>query len=357
MNVMASAPAKLVLLGEYAVLEGATALVAAVDRRVEVEIEQSERAEWRFVSDLGGGREADVHWSADGWKAAVTIDDDSWLRLPVQVSAAVLDAAGVKPEHLPACDVHMRSADLYRNGGGTKLGLGSSAAVVVALAAALRHGLRVWRLDPTAPDRLTAYREDLALHHEVQDGRGSGIDVAASFHGGLRTYERQDGANTEIRLPDGVALSVVWTGQPASTPAFLELVEATRTSRPGKYAARIEALASAAAHGIDACRRNDAAAFLEAVQASHVAMDALGTLCGLPIVSADHAKIAAVASAEGLAYKPSGAGGGDVGLLFGPSDAALGKTGRLVEQAGYGLLDLAIDPEGVTVRRHERQTG
>ena len=356
MNVMASAPAKLVLLGEYAVLEGTTALVAAVNRRVEVELEQSERADWRFVSDLGDGREADVHWNADGWNAAVTIDDDSWLQLPVRVSAAVLDAAGVKPEHLPACDVHLRSADLYMNGG-TKLGLGSSAAVVVALAAALRHGLRVWRLDPTAPDRLTAYREDLALHHDVQDGRGSGVDVAASFHGGIRTYDRHGGANTPITLPDGVALAVVWTGQPASTTAFLELVEATRTSRPGKYAARIEAIASAAAQGLDACRHNDAAAFLEAVHTHHVAMDELGKLCGLPIVSADHARIAALAADEGLAYKPSGAGGGDVGLLFGPSNEALGKTGQLVEQAGYGLLDLAIDPEGVTVRRHERQTG
>ena len=38
MEVVASAPAKLVLLGDYAVLEGARALVQAVDRRAQVRI-------------------------------------------------------------------------------------------------------------------------------------------------------------------------------------------------------------------------------------------------------------------------------------------------------------------------------
>ncbi len=40
MKVIADAPGKLVLLGEYAVLEGAPGLVVAVDRRARVVLEQ-----------------------------------------------------------------------------------------------------------------------------------------------------------------------------------------------------------------------------------------------------------------------------------------------------------------------------
>ena len=81
----------------------------------------------------------------------------------------------------------------------------------------------------------------------------------------------------------------------------------------------------------------------------------MGRLCGLEIVSAPHRQIGQIAEARGHAYKPSGAGGGDVGLLFAPSSEELRQTASLVEKAGYRLLDLAIDPVGVSVRRHERQ--
>jgi len=356
MRVAATAPAKLVLLGEYAVLEGATALVTAVDRRVTAELEPSTRDQWRFVTDLGGGQTADVHWNESGWNAAVETDDDSWLRVPVQVATAVMDAAGVQPDRLPACDVHLRSSTLYDEDGETKLGLGSSAAVVVALAEALRYGLRVWGLDKSGPVRSEAYRETLALHHETLDGRGSGVDVAASFHGGVRTYERQGGATSPVELPAGIALGAVWTGRPASTATFLELVEATRTSRPGKYNACIDALRDATAAGLAACAANDAPAFQEAVRTHLQAQDALGQLCGLPIVSSAHAELAALAAEEGVAYKPSGAGGGDVGLLFASSDEELEKAARRARSAGYRWLDLAIDPEGVSVHRLERQS-
>ena len=44
MIVTATAPGKLVLLGEYAVLEGAPALVMAIDRRAEVRLETRTQA-------------------------------------------------------------------------------------------------------------------------------------------------------------------------------------------------------------------------------------------------------------------------------------------------------------------------
>ncbi len=48
--IEASAPGKLVLSGEYAVLAGAPALVAAVDRRVTCTLSSRDQGGWRFSS-------------------------------------------------------------------------------------------------------------------------------------------------------------------------------------------------------------------------------------------------------------------------------------------------------------------
>ena len=50
MRVTASAPGKLVLLGEYAVLEGASALVLAVNRRARVTLTRIDEVAWEIVS-------------------------------------------------------------------------------------------------------------------------------------------------------------------------------------------------------------------------------------------------------------------------------------------------------------------
>ena len=50
-RVEASAPGKLVLSGEYAVLAGGKALVAAVDRRVSCSVERRNQGDWSFKSE------------------------------------------------------------------------------------------------------------------------------------------------------------------------------------------------------------------------------------------------------------------------------------------------------------------
>jgi len=119
MRVTASAPGKLVWLGEYAVLEGAPALVLAVNRRARV----------RLVEDNG---RAAGH-AADG------AGDDGW-----HVEPHVVDAVARVLE----CDPHTATGGLRaevdsqalfsRTGvARVKLGLGSSAALTVAMAGAL----------------------------------------------------------------------------------------------------------------------------------------------------------------------------------------------------------------------------
>ncbi len=357
MSFVATAPAKLVMLGEYAVLEGAPALVAAVDRRAQVSVRPAAGERWRFTSDLPGYPPSDVTWSAEGIQVEVEAGEhDEWTVLPGTVIECVCTAADLKPWELPPLEIHVESLALHDGDGGAKLGLGSSAAVIVALAAAFRAQLAAWERIEQVPAPEDALLENLWINAEVQDGRGSGLDVAAATFGGLLAYQVEEDALSVdvVELPPDIVFTAVWTGKPASTADFLDGMEAFEQRAPEAHQEHMRALTALAEQGLAACSARDAAAWLEVVRAWTPAMESLGRAADLPIVEGAHAELAALATGADTAYKPSGAGGGDVGLLFARSPAALAQTARKAQDAGYRCVPLHVHPDGVTVRQVER---
>ncbi len=148
------APGKLVVLGEYAVLDGAPALVAAVDRGVCCEV------------NPGHGIE--------------TPEDDRFARVALEGAPRRLYRfTDWNPVSLP-----------------DKPGFGASAAATVAGC-----------LAGFGPDDLE--QRALRVHHQVQGG-GSGIDVRASVSGGLREWP--DG-----RARSNLPLSAIYSGRSART--------------------------------------------------------------------------------------------------------------------------------------------
>jgi phosphomevalonate kinase len=107
------------------------------------------------------------------------------------------------------------------------------------------------------------------------------------------------------------------------------------------------ALAAAAAAGVSALAGADAVAFLDAVDASWEGFEALGAAIGMPVLSVEHRRIREIAEGCGVRYKPSGAGGGDLGLAFADDGGRLDELVRRVAEAGFRLPKLGIDPNGL----------
>jgi phosphomevalonate kinase len=226
-----------------------------------------------------------------------------------------------------------------------KLGLGSSAALTVALAAAVT---RAWG---AAPEPAVLQRLCLDAHRAFQQGAGSGVDVLTAIHGGLLVTRVADGelAGERLTWPEGLHLVVVWTGQPASTPALIGRYRAFCEAEPvvsRHYAVR---LAEAAVRSAAAWRGGEAGAVLEAV--AHYAeclreFDAAGRL---GIWTAEHVGIAGLADSAGATYKPSGAGGGDLGFaLTGRQSVAASLRQRCAER-GWLVVDLPWAVPGLQV--------
>jgi phosphomevalonate kinase len=288
-----AAPGKVLLTGAYAVLEGAPALVLAVDRYAIADTASEDRATHEVREALGRDR---------GPRVDVTALHD----------------------------------------GGAKLGLGSSAAGLVATLGAIRAERGDDLSSPAV--RAALFADARAAHERAQRG-GSGVDVAASVYGGTLSYTRGE-AITPVSLPTGIVWSVLWSGTSARTSDLRARVDALRVRDERAWKARSLPLADASRAAARACSSDDADAFLSAASAFASALAALGQAADAPIVPPSFAALAALATAEAATFFPSGAGGGDVGVHLGraaPSERFLSKAKELAMHP----LGLAVDRAGV----------
>ncbi len=324
-TIVASAPGKAVVLGEYAVLDGVPALVAAVDRRCVATITTSDAApvlrtrmpdEVRYATDAAG-----------------------------RFGVALVDLLGSAAQTRPFSAVLDSSAFFDQ---GRKLGLGSSAAALCAWAAAFRTWMRRDDADAARP----SLAELIALHRRFQGGSGSGVDVAASVTGGLCEY-RLDAQGVphvgSVRLPNSVGFAGIFAGSSASTPGLVGRFRQWQAEKPALAAEQHRQWGEIAEAGCAAARECDDHGFLAAVREYGLSLAALGDRIGVDIVTAEHRAIGARASRFGVVYKTSGAGGGDLGLAFSTDARALRAFCDAVAAEGYQVIDFRIDGQGLSV--------
>jgi len=300
MTTVASAPGKIVLSGEYAVLDGEPAISMAIDRRAVVTLDDTPTGECSL--------------STPGF-----VGEDKYR---------IVDAVcgGSRPAKNIVLDTSAFVAD------GIKIGIGSSAALTVALIAALRE----------SDDVLS---EALQAHRSLQGGAGSGVDIATAVRGGLIEFEMRSQSVTSLAWPAGLCLRVVWTGVPASTEAKLEKL-AAQAAQPSRSALLLAALRMA-----EAWRSGD----VDQIMSNYVpyigALRHFSVDHDLGIFDAGHQQLTDAAMHSDLVYKPAGAGGGDIGILLGRNaadlDAFIGNHSELI----HGIQQCELDPAGVQVLR------
>ena len=305
------APGKVVLWGEYAVLAGAPAAVLAVNRHAVCKVRRSPTH--RFA--------------ARGFKAPAAQFERPPKHPPEDQPAALLAwhvLGAVGWERVGPASFLFDSRDFYRQGG--KIGLGSSAALCVAIEGLCAH------LAGEAPD----FRRAREAHRRFQGGQGSGIDVAAAFFGGA--LRCQDGRARPLR-PALPAWRILWTGEGASTPRQL-----------GRFTAYLDRFGLGALDDLGGCsERLCDAPTVDSVREYASALKRLDEAADLGIFTSAHRRAEQCANRYNLAYKPCGAGGGDVGAVFAESPHRLQEFEKAAAAAGLTILNLEISGHGVEV--------
>jgi phosphomevalonate kinase len=358
MEFVASAPGKQVLLGDYAVLEGAPALVLAVDRRAEARVALRDDGACTVSSpdlDIDAAawtidRDGALQWQCDAQTAAK-------LSLVEHVWSGLL-REGLAPRAGQGLHIQLDTSGFFHGEGAArvKLGLGSSAALTVALASAL--AACAGHADALA-DRAQWVRRLFAMHGGWQGGRGSGVDVAAAVAGGVISYQLQGEARTphfmhEAWPVQGVHHLFVWSGQSVSTANSLKHLAQWRTTHAADYVSHMGKLGAISAAAVHALRARQTQSFIGLTKDYAVALKDFGDACGLEIYSAAQKRLAEMAAEARVSYKPCGAGG-DFGVVFAEDPERLATFESAIVRADMHVIPLPLDSQGV--RCHMRQVG
>jgi phosphomevalonate kinase len=329
-TAIASAPGKVIISGEYAVMEGSAAICMAIDKRARAEVSittadfQAVRTSgyingaWRFLANGDG----DFEWAGDEPpEGSLDLLREVWASMGVNGSF----------------DIRLDTAEFFDPLSGSKLGLGSSAALTVALVAAFS------KVTKRADINKMAAAE---AHRRLQHGRGSGVDIAASFTGGVIEYRMADTAICrQTRWPAGLEYSILWSGLPASTSEKLRKFDEARRSQRSTPSTR--RLCDAAESTASCWSAGDALELLESFRCYIEALMQFDVDHDLGIFAAGHKELAVAAAKRKLVYKPCGAGGGDTGIVFSTDKRAIAEFADIAGKRGYRSLDVKLEADGV----------
>ena len=306
----ASAPGKLILFGEHAVVFGEPAVSTAIDLRTEVYARP--HSEW-----LADGSSLEN----DRYRYVRRATEMSWSGSPLWLEIRSMIPLGC--------------------------GLGSSAAVTVATLGALA-ALRGETLQRDA-----IARRAFDVEHSVQ-GRASPIDTSTATHGSgiLLLKERRDGFLWEIAkderrwfihqcdLPK-IHYVIGNTGIVAATGPLVAGVKARVESNPAAADA-VREIGKIALEGLKALRARDFVQAGALMDRNHALLNLLGV--GHPMLD----KFVAAARPHAFGAKLTGAGGG--GSMFALTEEPE-RVRTAIEAVGGRAFVVETDPRGAEVLR------
>lgn len=298
--IQTSAPGKLLLLGDYAVVYNNPCLVTAVDKRLYVEAE------------------------------IIEADEDEIITPQVKESRFVLETIA----HFKGVFSIRKSVRIKTQGDFShQVGLGSSSAVTVATLEALNQ------LFDMKMQKRQLFDMCYAVTLSIQ-GVGSGFDIAAAVYGGTQYYVT-GGKKIETVPITNLPLVVGYSGIKADTPFFIRKVAEAfkyRQKELDRIFAEITILVETARIGLE---KGDFALAGKCMTQNHFQLQKLGV--SIPKLD-EMVKAANESGAWGA--KLSGAGGGDCMIAL-VSDEKRDVVVRAIEKVGGEIIHVGLNAKGV----------
>jgi mevalonate kinase len=304
------APGKIPLVGEYAVLEEGSAVLAAITRHAKAQFTTRADAMSPMVSEVVKRTKAELG----------------------EVAAA-----------LPPGSV-LVNTDAFQQGS-EKSGFGTSAAIAVASVGAVFEALGLAIRDHKS--QILAITD--GARRAAQGNAGSGADLAASAYGGLIKIVRQQNFPPQVEplaAPTGLHLVLFSAGNSVKTGRVLEGVKQYAARDPVGYEQAMDNLREIAQHFVEELTKGSATGALVAAGRYGDRLVKLTADAAVPIMTDDFTLASELARALGGIAKPTGVGGGAIGVaLFATPESA-----RLFRRAcpeSLACLDADLDRLGV----------
>lgn len=352
MKSSASAPGKLYIAGEYAVVNsGYPAIVLAIDQTITVNLKMNQVGGTIHSTQNSG---LTVPWQRKNNRLVVDKRKNpyAYITEAIRITENYLIELGISELHYYDLTVSTRLDD---SDSGVKYGLGSSAAVTVATIKAL---LAFYHVDITP---MLLYKLASLVHLEVKSN-GSFGDIAASAFGGWiayacfdRDWVRQAFQEMDLldlldapwpllrierlELPIGLDMMVGWTRFAASTTDLVDQLNG-RLSDEEKTKAHQTFLANSKScldKMIVAFEQGNIPNIQAGIQENRRLLLQFSQDMDIEIETATLKNLCDIAIKHGAVAKSSGAGGGDCGICFIKSDQEEARQAIVNEWEAAGI--------------------
>lgn len=322
-----SAPGKLYIAGEYAVVEtGHPAIIVAIDQFVTVTIESARKVGSIQSAQYSG---MPIRWTRRNGELVLDIRENPFHYI---LAAIHLTEKYAQEKNILLAFYDLKVTSELDNSNGRKYGLGSSGAVTVATVKALNtfYALNLSQIE--------IFKIAALANLTVQDN-GSCGDIAASCCGGwiaFSTFDHQwlqeqsnqhtinhlleinwPGLSIEPLLaPKDLRLLIGWTGSPASTSDLVDQVHSSRKEQMHSYKRFSEDSASCVKEMIKGFKENNVPLIQQMIRQNRTLLHVLSAITGVSIETPALKNLCDLAEKYEGASKSSGAGGGDCGIVI-----------------------------------------
>jgi phosphomevalonate kinase len=165
------------------------------------------------------------------------------------------------------------------------------------------------------------------------------------------SFQKQNSTTIKkLTLPEELIILPVWSGVSESTRDLVDKVTKFKMKRHDEYETIMVNLKRFSAEADNLLEKKDVPGFLTSCGKFFENLKKLGIESETNIVSSLHQEIANIAHAEGAVYKPSGAGGGDIGLIMTNSKTISNNVSDYILRSKFQLLNLNIAKKGSYIK-------
>ncbi len=339
--VKVSAPGKVCLAGEWAVLEtGNPLIVASVNRRIFAETKKS-KDDFIYISikDFGIKKlKASIKNNKLVFEKEISKEEKQDILFVKSAIEAIINYLDkVEPFEIT---VWGEKVTTKINDKVVSVGIGASAASTVAVVSSLLkfHGKDIKRKDSKGK----IYKLAAISHYLAQEKIGSGFGIASSTFGGIITYKRFDPSwlveqieknrsfseivgmrwpelyIDSLYIPKRFKLLVGWTGNASSTPKMVRQMYQWKENNKREYKKLMNKIADITEELIEAWQKEDKEKIILALKKNRTYLKELGEKSEVNIETKKLKVLSDIVNHEGGVGKLSGAGGGDcgIGIIF-----------------------------------------
>lgn len=366
-DVTVSAPGKLMLSGEWSILEkGNPCVVVAINKRVYAKAKEAPETSVNL-------KDFNISTKAKVVQGKVEFEEEDeklvFTKHAIETTLKYLQEKGVKTKNF-ALETSSDFRPVKIAGREEKIGFGSSAAAVVAITGAL---LKLHNFGIEAEqEKERLFKLGIIAHYFAQQKIGSGFDVAASTFGGVLAYKRFDAEwlqkelqsrkvsgvveeqwpllwHAHVNIPKDLELVVGFTRKSASTIELIQKVRKFKEEKEQEYEGIIVGIKEVTQRLIVALESEDKNKILDSIKENRELLSRLSTASKAGLEVKGHRIMAEIAARNGAEAKFSGAGGGDCAIAVCFDKKIAEKIKKDLKRNNLVPIEVKISVEGAKV--------